>query len=132
MGSENIDVRRAEVDFEVEDTPAYLLRNVLRGDTSISIAYHYHRHDIHRRLRGVEPLPSTVPVGGWYEHGLGRTHAQMTVGAVRRRRVAVSERRKNGRPARRDQNGQMSRSRFKCTWADEPFTVQVPRFHHYT
>ena len=34
---------------------------------------------------------------------LGRTHAQMTVGAVRRRRVAVSERRENGRPARRDQ-----------------------------
>ena len=71
MGSENIDVRRAEVNFEVEDTPAYLLRNVLRGDTSISIAYHYHRHDIHRRLHGVELLPSTVLVGGWYEHGFG-------------------------------------------------------------
>ena len=67
MGSENIDVRRAEVNFEVEDTPAYLLRNVLRGDTSISIAYHYHRHDIHRRLHGVELLPSTVLVGGGFD-----------------------------------------------------------------
>ena len=69
---------RAEVDFAFEDTAAYLLRNILRGEAWICVAAICGGHDIYRRHREVEPPTSTVLVTGWYEHGFG-TSAKMTV-----------------------------------------------------
>ena len=70
---------RADVDFAIEDTAAYMLRNILRGEAWICVAAQYGVHDIRRRHREVEPPTSTVLVFGWYEHGFG-TLAKMTVG----------------------------------------------------
>ena len=69
---------RADVDFAIEDTAAYLLRNILRGEAWIYVAAQYCAHDIRRRHREVEPPSSTMLVFGWHEHGFG-TSAKMTV-----------------------------------------------------